>query len=59
MGGGAENASTGKHKYEKCKYETAHCARMENACLENASVVNVVHFQVGWESGLQIVFFLR
>jgi len=44
--GGAENASTGKHKYEKGKYETAHCARMENACLENASVVDVVHFQV-------------
>ena len=66
LDGGAENASTGKGKYE-----TAHFARMENACTENASTlqtfsqikkkfgtsqVNVVHFQVGWESGLQIVF---
>jgi len=32
--GGAENASTGK-----CKYETAHFARMENACTENASTM--------------------
>ena len=32
--GGAENASTGKRKYE-----TAHFARMENACTENASTV--------------------
>ena len=45
----------------------------ENASTENASTmqtfsqikkfgtlqVNVVHFQVGWESGLQIGFFLR
>ena len=64
-GGGAENASTGKRKYE-----TAHFARIENASTENASTlqtfsqikkfgtsqVSVVHFQVGWESGLQIVF---
>ena len=35
--GGAENASTGKCKYGKGKYETAHFARMENACTENAS----------------------
>ena len=35
--GGAENASTGKRKYGKGKYETAHFARMENACTENAS----------------------
>ena len=83
---GAENASTGKRKYRKGKYETAHFARMENACTENASTnlqgwktnastenastmqtssqikkfgtsqVSVVHFQVGWASGLQIVF---
>ena len=45
---------------------------MENACTENASTmeiqsekkfgtsqVSVVHFQVGWASGLQIGFFLR
>ena len=78
---GAENASTGKRKYG-----TAHFARMENACTENASTnlqgwktqvgkckynanlqsdkkkfgtsqVSVVHFQVGWASGLQIGFF--
>ena len=35
--GGAENASTGKHKYGKGKYETVHFARMENASTENAS----------------------
>jgi len=29
--GGAENASTGKRKYGKGKYETAHFARMEKA----------------------------
>jgi len=29
--GGAENASTGKRKYGKAKYETANFARMENA----------------------------
>jgi len=34
---GAENASTGKRKYGKGKYETAHFARVENACMENAS----------------------
>ena len=68
IGWGTENASTGKRKYE-----TAHFARMENACTENArtmqtfsqikmlgtSQLSVVHFQVGWKSGLQIVFFLR
>ena len=32
--GSAENASTGKRKYGKGKYETAHFARMENACTE-------------------------
>ena len=71
MVGGAEYASTGKRKYGKGKYETAHFARMENACTENASTmqtfiqtkkfgtsqVSVVHYQVGWASGLQIVFF--
>jgi len=35
--GGDENASTGKRKYGKGKYETAHFARMENACTEIAS----------------------
>jgi len=35
--GGAENVSTGKRKYGKGKYKTAHFARMENACTENAS----------------------
>ena len=68
---GAENASTGKCKYAKGTYATAHFARMENACTENASTVqtfsqikmfgtsqvSVVHIQVGWKSGLQIVFF--
>jgi len=38
-GGGAENASTGKRKYGKGKYETAHFARMENACTENTSTM--------------------
>jgi len=37
--GGAENASTGKRKYGKSKYETAHFARMENTCTENASTM--------------------
>ena len=37
--GGAENASTGKRNYGKGKYETAHFARMENACTENASTM--------------------
>jgi len=37
--GGAENASTGKRKYGKGKYETAHFARMENASAENASTM--------------------
>ena len=37
--GGAENASTGKRKYRKGKYETAHFARMENASTENASTM--------------------
>jgi len=52
--GGAENASTGKRKYGKGKYETAHflkdgkrmsgkrkyeSAGMENASTENASTV--------------------
>ena len=62
--GGAENASTGKREYES--------AGTENASTENASTmqtfsqikkkfgtsqVSVVYFQVGWASGLQIVFF--
>ena len=53
LNGGAENASTGKRKYEKCKY---------NANLQSdkkkfgTSQVSVVHFQVGWASGLQVVF---
>ena len=55
--GGAENASTGKRKYGKSKYETAHFARMENASTMQTfsqikkfgtSQVSVVHFQVGW-----------
>jgi len=54
--------------YGKRKYESV---GMENASTENASTmqtfsqikkfgtsqVSVVHFQVGWASGLQIVFF--
>jgi len=60
----------GKRMYGKRKYESAW---VENASTENASTmqtfsqikkfgisqVSVVHFQVGWASGLQIVFFLR
>jgi len=59
--GGAENASTGKRKYES--------AGVENASTENASTMQtfsqikktlvlhkLLHFQVGWASGLQIVF---
>ena len=56
--------------YGKRKYEPS---GMENASTENASTmqtfsqikkfgtsqVSMVHFQVGWASGLQIVFFLR
>ena len=40
MDGGAENASTGKGKYE-----TAHFARIENACTENASTENASTMQ--------------
>ena len=36
--GGAENASTGKRKYGKGKYETAYFARMENASTEKANL---------------------
>jgi len=60
----------GKRMYGKRKYEPS---GMENASTENASTmqtfsqikkfgtsqVSMVHFQVGWASGLQIVFFLR
>ena len=67
--GGTENASTGKRNYGKGKYETAHFARMENACTENASTmqtfsqikkfgtsqVSVVHFQV--EVDYRLFFF--
>jgi len=35
--GGAEIASTGKHKYGKCKYKRTHFIMMENATTENAS----------------------
>jgi len=66
--GGAENASTGKRMYGKREYESA---GMENVSTKNASTtqtfshiktfgtsqVSVVYFQVGWASGLQIVFF--
>jgi len=58
----------GKRMYGKRKYKSA---GVENASTENASTmqtfsqikkfgisrVSVVHFQVGWASGLQIVFF--
>jgi len=68
LNGGAENASTGKRMYGKRKYEST---GMENASTKNASTmqtssqikkfgtsqVSVVHFQVGWASGLQVVFF--
>ena len=54
--GGAENASTGKRKYGKCKYD----ANLQSDDKKFGTLqVSVVHFQVGWESGLQIVFFLR
>ena len=46
--GGAENASTGKRKYGKGKYETAHFARMENACMEKVST----NLQ-GWKTQVQ------
>ena len=47
LNGGAENASTGKRKYGKGKYETAHFARMENSCrpTENASTENASTMQ--------------
>jgi len=57
--GGAENASTGKRMYEKRKYGKC----KYNANLQSdkkkfgTSQVSVVYFQVGWASGLQIVFF--
>ena len=51
--GGAENASTGKRMYGKCKYN----ANLQSDKKFGTSPFSVVHFQVGWESGLQIVFF--
>ena len=45
----------GKRKYGKCKYN----ANLQSQKNFGTSQVSVVHFQVGWASGLQIVFFLR
>jgi len=62
----------GKGKYETVHFARMENACTENASTENASKmqtfsqitkkfgtsqVSVVHFQVGWASGLQIVFF--
>ena len=47
---GAENASTGKRMYS---------ANLQSDKKSGASQVSVVYFQVGWASGLQIVFFLN
>ena len=54
--GGAENASTGKRKYGKGKY---YANLQSDKKMFGTSQVSVVYFQVGWASGLQIVFFLR
>jgi len=43
----------GKRKYGKCKYN----ANLQSDKKIGTSQVSVVHFQVGWESGLQIIFF--
>jgi len=44
----------GKRKYGKCKYS----ANLQSDKKKfGTSQVSVVHFQVGWASGLQIVFF--
>jgi len=45
----------GKRKYGKCKYN----ATFSQIIKFGTSQVSVVHFQVGWASGLQIDFFLR
>ena len=47
----------GKRKYGKCKYN-ANLQSDKNKQF-GTSQVSVVHFQVGWASGLQIGFFLR
>ena len=54
--GGTENASTGKRMYGKCKYN-ANLQSDKKKFGRPTSQVSVVHFQVGWASGLQIVFF--
>ena len=44
--GGAEIASTGKHKYGKCKYKKTHFVMMENASTENTStnyILGITH----------------
>jgi len=40
-GGGTKNAIIGKRKNGKGKYETAHFAKMENACTEKASTMQL------------------
>jgi len=55
---GAENASTGKRMYGKRKYgKYKYSANLQSDKKSGASQVSVVYFQVGWASGLQIVFF--
>jgi len=53
----------GKRKYESVGMENASTENASSANLQSdkkkfgTSQVSVVHFQVGWASGLQIVFF--
>jgi len=44
----------GKRKYGKCKYNANLQSDKEKF---GTSQVSVVHFQVSWASGLQIIFF--
>ena len=44
----------GKRKYGKCKYNAN---LQSDKKMFDTSQVSVVHFQVGWASGLQIGFF--
>ena len=52
--GGAENSSTGKRKYGKCKYNANLHSDKKNF---GTSQVSVVHFQVGGQVDYRLFFF--
>jgi len=55
LSGGAENASTGKRKYESAGMENASTMQTFSQIKKmfGTSQVSVVYFQVGWASGLR------